>query len=286
MRAHAVVLLLAVSSTLSRPAAEQKLTPEQLVTLHLQALTAGAPLPRQPGRDAKGTVAVTMPAKAAGQLAGTFQLASNPAGSRFTMKFDSDLYEGEAFTAAGAKVEVANSQPRTGSRSAIGSFVARYSVIVSEGLLGGVLNTRWPLLDVSGRQAKLGYDGLKELGGRELHRLRYRARNNQGALEVYLFFDPKTYRHVASVYSTSQAQGLGATIESSSQQADLFFRIEERFGRFDEVGGLTLPRSWSLRYERTGNTADEWKYDMTVQTIEAVASQAWLRRPSEPRDGY
>ena len=276
--AYAAASLMALSLTVSRPAAEQKLTPEQLVTLHLQALTAGAARPADQSRDAKGTVAVTMPAKAAGQLAGTFQLASYRDGSRFSMKFDSDLYEGEAFTAKGAKVDVANAQPRTGSRSAIGSFVARYSVIVSEGLLGGVLNTRWPLLDVNGRQAKLGYDGLKDLGGRELHRLRYRAKNNQGALEAYLYFDPKTYRHVASVYSTSQAQGLGATIESSSQQADLYFRIEERFGRFDDVGGLTLPRSWSLRYERSGNTADEWKYDMTVQTIEAAAPQALLRR--------
>jgi hypothetical protein len=151
--------------------------------------------------------------------------------------------------------------------------VARYGVIISEGLLGGALNTRWPLLDVAGRQAKLGYDGIKTLAGRELHRLRYRARNNQGTLEVHLYFDPKTYRHVASVYSTSQAQGLGATMESSSQEADLHFQIEERFGRFEEVGGLTLPKSWSLRYERSGNTANEWKYDMTVQTVEVAEPQ-------------
>lgn len=279
-RTYVTVILLALCSLLPKLGAEQKLTPEQLVTLHLQALTAGAPSSREQTRDARGTVAVTMPAKASGQLAGTFQLASSPAGSRFSMKFDSDLYEGESFTATGSKVDVGNSQPRTGTRSAIGSFVARYSVIVSEGLLGGVLNTRWPLLDVSGRQAKLGYDGLKDLGGRELHRLRYRAKNNQGALEVQLFFDPKTYRHVASVFSTSQAQGLGATIEGSSQQADIFFRIEERFGRFDDVGGVTLPRTWSLRYERSGNTADEWKYDMTVQSVEAAApQQALLQRP-------
>ena len=271
-RACTAVGLLVVMSMPSRPAAEQKLTAEQLVTLHLQALTAGS-TPREQTRDVKGAVGVTMPAKAAGQLPGTFQLSSSAAGSRFAMKFDSDLYEGEAFTATGNKVDIANAQPRTGSRSAIGNFVARYGVIVSEGLLGGALNTRWPLLDVAGRQAKLGYDGIKTLAGRELHRLRYRAKNNQGALEVHLYFDPKTYRHVASVYSTSQAQGLGATMESSSQEADLYFQIEERFGRFEEVGGLTLPKSWSLRYERSGNTANEWKYDMTVQTVEVAEPQ-------------
>jgi hypothetical protein len=278
-RACSAVGLLVVISMDPRPAAQPKLTPEQLVTLHLQALKAGPAPPREQARDVNGAVAVTMPAKAAGQLPGTFQLSSSAAGSRFAMKFDSDLYEGEAFTVTGNKVDIANAQPRTGSRSAIGNFVARYGVIVSEGLLGGVLNTRWPLLDVSGRQAKLGYDGIKTLAGRELHRLRYRAKGNQGALEVHLYLDPKTYRHVASVYSTSQAQGLGATMESSSQEADLHFQIEERFGRFEEVGGLTLPKSWNLRYERTGNTANEWKYDLTVQTVEVTGPQGLLPRP-------
>ena len=90
------------------------------------------------------------------------------------------------------------------------------------------------------------------------------------ALDVELYFDPATYRHVASVYSSSQAQALGGTIESSSQQSDQYYRIEERFGRFEPIGTLTLPKSWSIRFERSGNTANEWKYDMTVQTIEVA----------------
>jgi hypothetical protein len=272
-RACAVAGLLVVCSTNPRTAAQPKLTPEELVKLHLRALTAGVLPAREQTRDVKGVVAVTMPAKATGQMNGAFLLTSGAAGSRFTLKFDSDLYEGEAFTATGDKVDIANAQPRTGSRSAVGNFVARYPVIVSEGLLGGALNTRWPLLDTAGRRPKLWYDGMKTLAGRELHRLRYRAKDNQGSLEVHLFFDPKTYRHVASVYSTSQAQGLGATMEASSQEMDQYFRIEERFGRFEEIGGLTLPKSWSLRYERSGNTANEWKYDMTVQTIEVAGPQ-------------
>jgi hypothetical protein len=275
----AVLGVLAVGATSPPASAKQKLTPEQLVQLHLQALTAGSLPPREQTREVKGVVAATMPARAAGLLAGTFQLTSGSTSSRFAMKFDSDLYEGETFTATGNQVEVANAQPRTGSRSAVGNFVSRYRVIVSEGLLGGVLNTRWPLLDVAGRQPKLSYDGVKSLAGRELYRLRYRAKENQGGLDVELYFDPKTYRHAATVYSTSQAQGLGATPEASSQEADMHFRIEERFGRFEEVGGMILPKSWSLRYERTGNTANEWKYDLTVQTLEVAGPQALLPHP-------
>jgi hypothetical protein len=271
MRGRMTVGVLAIAvMTLRIGAAQKKMTAEELVKLHVQALTGGVAVPRDQGRDVKGAVVAVTPAKAAGQLGGTFQLTSGAAGSKFAMRFDNERYVGEAFTAEGTRVDVANAEPRTGSRSAIGNFVARNTVIVGEGLIGSALNARWPLLDIAGRQPKLAYDGLKELGGRELHRLRYRAKDKQGSLEVQLFFDPASYRHVATVYSASQAQALGATPESSSQEADMFFRIEERFGRFEAVGGLTLPKSWSLRYERTGNSANEWKYDLSVQTIEVT----------------
>ncbi len=254
-------------------AAQKKMTPEELVKLHLQALTAGVPVPRDQARDVKGAVAAVTPARAAGLLPGTFRLTSGPTGARLNLQFGTDLYEGETFSLEGDKVDVANAQPRTGSRSAVGNFVARHRVIVSEGLIGGVLNARWPLHDVAVRKPKLWYDGLRTLSGRELHKLRYRAKDNQGSLEVELYFDPASYRHVATVYATSQSQQLGATPETSSQQSDMYFRIEERFGRFEQAGDVMLPRSWSLRYERAGNTANEWKYDMTVQTIEVPAPQ-------------
>jgi len=254
-------------------AAQKKMVPEELVKLHLQALTAGVPVPRELGIDAKGTVAAVTPARASGLLPGTFQLTSGATGGRLHMHFGTDLYEGGTFTVDGDKVDIANAQLRTGSRSAVGNFVARHRVIVSEGLIGGVLNARWPLHDIAARKPKLWYDGLKTLSGRELHKMRYRAKDNQGSLEVELYFDPASYRHVASVYATSQSQQLAATPELSSQQADQYFRIEERFGRFETAGDFTVPKSWSLRFERSGNSANEWKYDMSVQTIGVSGSK-------------
>ena len=271
MRIAVCVVSLAV--TLVTPGAAQKMTPEALVKLHLQALTAGVPVPREQRLDVKGAVSAVTPARAAGLLPGTFRLTSGATGSRLDLHFGTDLYEGETFTVEGDKVDIANAQPRTGSRSAVGNFVARNRVIVAEGLMGGVLNARWPLHDIAARKAKLSYDGLKALSGRELHRMRYRAKDNQGNLDIELYFDPATYRHVATVYATSQSQQLAATPEMSSQQADQYFRIEERFGRFEAVGDLTVPKSWSLRFERTGNNANEWKYDMAVQTIEVTGPQ-------------
>jgi hypothetical protein len=254
---------LSLSSLAPGVSALQKLTPDKLVALHLEQALEGGP----GERDIAGECATTTPARAAGVLVGSFRFVSSPASSRLTMKFGTDLYEGEDFSAEGQKVEIGYAQGRTGSRSALGIFLTANPGIVGEGLLGGVLNARWPLLDVKGRQARLNYDGLKKLEGRELHRLRYRAKARQGNLEIALFFEPESYRHVATIYTASQAQGMGLTPESSSQQSDLHFRLEEHFSEFDETSPLNLPRKWVMRYERAGNTSNEWTYEFRVQKV-------------------
>lgn len=263
--ARAVVLLLL--STLALGAA-QKLTPERLVRLHLEEALHGRQFPGDIERDIRGECATTTPARAAGTLVGPFRFLSSVESSRLTVTFATDLYEGEDFAVNGQKVEIGFAQPRTSSRSALGVFLSTHPVIVREGLLGGALNVRWPLLDVPIHQPKLGYDGLKKLDGQSLYRLRYRAKEGQGGLEISLYFEPETYRHVASVYTITQAQGMGLTPESSSQQSELTYRLEEWFSDFDRVGSLTLPKTWTLRYERSGNTSNEWKYELKLQSAE------------------
>ena len=245
----------------------QKVTVEQVVKQHLDSFTGGTTFPVEVHREVRGTAATTTPAKAAGQIVGPFRLTSTPRSSKWTLKFESELYEGEDFSAEGDKVEIGFGQPRTNSRSALGTFVAMHRVIVAEGLYGGVLNARWPLLNLEARGARLNYDGVKKLSGRDLHRVRYRGKG-QGDLEIHLYFDRQTFQHVATTYNSTRAQQLGASIESSSQQSDQFFRLEERFGQFRKVGNLTLPSVWSVRYERSGNTSNEWKYDMKVESVD------------------
>ena len=163
MRIAVCVVSLAVA--LVTPGAAQKMTPEALVKLHLQALTAGVPVPREQRLDVKGAVSAVTPARAAGLLPGTFRLTSGATGARLDLHFGTDLYEGETFTVEGDKVDIANAQPRTGSRSAVGNFVARNRVIVAEGLIGGVLNTRWPLHDIAAPQGEAVLRRLEDAVG-------------------------------------------------------------------------------------------------------------------------
>ena len=268
MKRWALMVIVAVVAVLPALPAAQKMTVEQLLKLHADAIGANAAAAAEPSRDLRGTVKLTTPAKAAGQLAGPFRLVSSPRGAKWTVQFQSDLYEGESFSVEGEQVDIGFAQPRTNSRSAMGVFMVSHRVIVGEGLYGGVLNGRWPLRNVAARSPRLNYDGLKKLGGRELHRVRYRAKENQGELEIHLYFEPETYHHVATTYSSTRTQQLGATPETSSQQADQHFRLEERFSDFRKVGSATLPALWNVRYERTGNSSNEWKYDMVVETVD------------------
>jgi hypothetical protein len=260
-----VLLFLLLGAALvaaTKPAADE------IVKRHLAEGLNGAVLAAGQVRDIRGAAQVSTPAKAAGALTGSFRVISTAASSRMTLQFNTDLYEGETWAADGPEVEVGFAQPRTSARSALGLFLWVNKAIVGEGLLGGVLNARWPLLDVAGREAKVSYDGLKKLGGRELHRLRYRASQRQGPLQVMVFLEPETYRHIATVYTTSQAQGMGLTPETSSQQQELVYRLEEWFSDFERFGAITLPKTWTLRYERSGNTTSEWKYELRLESFE------------------
>ena len=258
--------------------AAAKPTADELLKRHREEGLNSAVLPVGQVREVRGSAQLTTPAKAAGALAGSFHVTSTGGSSRVTMQFKTDLYKGESWATDGQEVEIGFAQPRTSSRSALGIFLSVNKPIVAEGLLGGVLNARWPLLDVAGRGAKIAYEGLKKISGRDLHRLRYRASQHQGGLEVLILLEPETYRHVATVYTTSQAQGMGLTPESSSQQQDQVFRLEEWFSDFERFGPITLPKTWTLHYERSGNTTSEWKYELRLENYEEHEQKAGAGR--------
>jgi hypothetical protein len=53
---------------------------------------------------------------------------------------------------------------KTGSE--FGEFVCTQDGMLREGLLGGVLSTAWPMLDLDARKAKVGYEGETKIDNR------------------------------------------------------------------------------------------------------------------------
>ena len=245
--------------------AGEKLKPQDVVAHHLDAV--GPEAARAAARSLEGSCAMAAPSGGiAGALLGRFTFESEASRFALHLKFASQAYPAESLTLESGKVDVAFVQP--GKRSGFGNFVNRHEVIVREGLLGGVLNASWPLFGLAERGAKVSYDGLKKLEGTELHRLSYRAKKGQDSLDIRLYFDPDTFRHVASVYKASQAQQLGTTMESSSSEPDVYLQVQETFGDFKSVKGLALPTSWTIRYDMQAKVTQYWKYGLVVETLE------------------
>ena len=145
-----------------------------------------------------------------------------------------------------------------------------------EGLLGGELSTGWPLLDLDERKPRLTYEGLKAIDGKQLHEVQYKPKKGQD-VQIRLYFEPETYRHVKTVYtlaiqaqlvqgggSSSPVPEFGGPLSQSqsaeasqSRQQQSRYSVEERFSDFKTVDGLTLPNHYVIHFTQelqSGNT--------------------------------
>jgi hypothetical protein len=71
-----------------------------------------------------------------------------------------------------------------------------------------------------------------------------------GDLAIRLYFEPETFRHAMTTYQVSIQAGIGANDVESARQQETRYRIEERFGDFQNSDGLTLPFHYELRFTK------------------------------------
>jgi len=87
--------------------------------------------------------------------------------------------------------------------------------------------------------------------GEDLIAASYSPKKSAG-MDITLYFDPKTFHHVRSIYQISQGAGLLSATEggevAAARQTEIRYRIEERFDDFKTADGLTLPARYDLRF--------------------------------------
>jgi hypothetical protein len=273
----ALALLCSICVLVSKSrAANPPTNADELVALHLDSIASPTVRAGLKTRVAQAPVHYTILVGGAGVLDGKAQIASDGKKLVFMMKLPNNEYHGEQFVFDGEKDKVAFSTAQQ-ARSAFGSFVFVQDAVIREGLLGGVLTTAWPLLNLDERKAKLSFDGLKKIDGQELYDVRYRPHKNSD-LEIHLYFDPQTYRHVETTYSYSTTQSLVG--ESSAAAAGLTpvtpgspgigkggnpgsspetaqarlnpnrYRLTEKFSDFKTVDGVTLPTQDDIQFSQ------------------------------------
>jgi hypothetical protein len=243
-----------------------KMKPEELVARHLAAL--GSPESRSvvQSRGARGTARMEVLRGGSGFLEGPVVFASQGRKLLLSIQFNHLNYSAEQVSYDDENIYVGNIQP--GVRSQLGSFLYQYHELVKEGLFGGVLSTAWPLLDLEGRNPKLDYRELKKVSGQELLELQYRIRKGGGDVKIRLYFDPESFRHIATTYKLTIAAPMGRTSEESARQSETRYTLEEWFGDFRPLDDLDLPAQWTVRLTvETGFGNFMGKWDMTFPQI-------------------
>ncbi len=161
------------------------------------------------------------------------------------LKLPNPNYHGERFVSDGKKTMAADMRP--GTYSEFGQFMRMHDEIFTEGLWGGVLSTGWALAHLDEHHAKLKYNGLKKVDGRELHEVRYTP-GKRSDLEIRLYFEPEKFRHVLTVYALTISPQIGTSDQATARQQETHYRLEEHFSDFKKVDDLMLPTQWTVEF--------------------------------------
>lgn len=255
------ILGLVVCST----AAAVSRSADEIVKQHLQSL--GSPEARTAkSRVVEGSAIYKLLVGGSGQIQGKAVLVSERQKLHLLLKVNANEYRGEQFICDGERTNVAGTYADK-TRSEFGEFVRTQDVMLREGLLGGVLSTAWPMLDADVRKAKVNYEGEKRVENRQLQVLRYRPKKATDLI-IFLYFDPETFRHVMTSYELTIRPTVVSEIKNARQQ-EIRYRIEERFGDFKVVDGLTLPSHYDLRFteELQNGFTKSLEWDVTTTRV-------------------
>jgi outer membrane lipoprotein-sorting protein len=251
--------------------ADDKLSAEEIIAKHLDSIGSKAKRDEVKNRMIVGVsnfAVLRTPSNMAGQAV----LASEANKTLLGINFGSPAYPFEKIIFNGDKASIAFVTP--GNRSALGTFLLVNKVIITEGLLGGTLQSAWSLQDLKGRKAKVENAGTKKIDGRECYVLNYFP-NGGSNLTVKLFFDAENFQHLRTEYrqyigaqqgAASSRTGIDEAINNSAKQQETRHTLIEEYSAYKPESGLVLPHTYKLylSLEETRGTKEfEWKFEFS-----------------------
>jgi hypothetical protein len=240
-----LAVFVAIVAMLSVSQAKDDSQISDLVKQHLNSIGAEQARAAVKSRATEGTLSFQVENASAQHQDGKEVLVSEGDKLVSLLKLPNPDYHGERFVSDGKKTLIAQVKPGTWSR--LGDFVMVHNEILTEGLWGGTLSTAWALSHLDERLAKLQDRGLKKVNGRELREVDYSPKKRSD-LEIQLYFEPDTFRHVMTVYSLTIGAQMGRSDIATARQQETRYRLEERFADFKSADGLTLPQHWTIEF--------------------------------------
>lgn len=238
----------------------QKLKAEEILAKHVESIGTPEARAAVKNRMATGSVMVKFISQKNQTTEGRIVMASSDTKNFFGMMLNASDYAGEKFVFDGKKSAVGFAS--NGNRSVLGNFVQSNSWIVEESLLGGSLASTWALLATG--KGKLSGGGLKKIDGKEVYAVGY-SKKGGGDIEVKLYFDKETFRHVRTEYTRVSSAGIGTSPNQSSGFIETRHKVVEDFSNFKDEKGLMLPHTYKLLYSvsgQSGTTEIEWNFEL------------------------
>lgn len=254
------IFLLATTTTLKPcfPQNRAKPTLEEVLARHLASIGTPEARAAVKSRVAQGSVVATIRVGGTGQSKGGAVMASQGVMSLIGIIFGPQEYSNEKMAFDGKKLTVGEWKP--GVRTHLGGFLLNHDIMFKEGLIGGTLSTAWPLLDLSLRNPKLRYAGLKKFEGRQLHILDYEPRSG-GNLDIKLYFDSETFQHLRTEYTQDFSPPAVSRPEDAARQKETHLKLTEEFSDYRQEAGLNLPHVYKLQLtidSSTDSVLQDW----------------------------
>ncbi|MFY9555160.1 MAG: hypothetical protein WAV20_12385 [Blastocatellia bacterium] len=263
---RATIFITALLLCASASPQEKKLTIDELLAHHLDAIGSAQARAFPKNRVVSGTVKLISRVGAVSNLEGQAAMASSGSKLRYSLKFPSPTYPGEQFGFDGSKV-LTGYLPN-GQRSPLSLYLEQQSVMLKDGLLGGTISTAWAMLRVEQLKPKLEYRGLKKIEGRQLHEVGYRAQKGSPDLKVSLFFDPATFAHVRTAYEFRVPARLGLGPNESNRFQEDYYQVVEEFDDFRAVDGLMVPRKYRVQLNvQTSRGSNVFDWNIAVDQV-------------------
>lgn len=238
----------------------QKLKPEDILLKHLDSLGSAEARAAASNWIIVGDASARFISTKDQTVQGRIVIASDGNKNFLGLNMNSSSYPGERFSFNGRDPYVA--PVTTNNRSVLGNFLQSNTYLLEDSLLGGTLERSWVAQNPNAKSSLSG-GGIKKVDGRECYVLDYMRKNSD--LDITLYFDKETFRHVRTEYKRSSSAGIGTRPEQSSQFSETRYKVVEDFSDFQIDKGLTLPRKYRLTYLVTGGqgtTEIEWTFSL------------------------
>lgn len=252
----------------------QKLSAREVIAKHLASIGPADKLSSMKSLIAVGDVNVEYITQKNQPANGRIVIASEGRKMFLGMSLNASDYPQEKIVFDGDKASVA--LVRAGSRSVLGNFVQSNAAMVSQGLLGGTLSTTWALLSAQERGAKISMSGTKKIDGKEVYALSFSPKGGSD-LEITMFFDGQTFRHIRNEYKRTSSASIGRTIDESARQIESRLKVTEDFSDFKDFQGITVPNKYKIVYTivgARGTTEIAWTCTLTEFAINQVLDPA------------